>query len=68
MADLLQAPWTPQQVDALNYFQRRGDVHEYTCPNDHGDADRTLFATKDGWRCPHCDYRQNWAHPMLMER
>jgi hypothetical protein len=64
--ELLQAPWSSAQVDALNYFQRRGDFHEFTCPEHHDGADRTLLATKDGWLCPHCDYRQNWAHSMMV--
>ena len=62
----LQAPWSSDQVDALNQFQRRGDVHEFTCPENHGGADRTLIATKEGWICPHCDYRQDWAHPAML--
>jgi len=63
--DFLRAPWTSEQVDILNAFQRRGDVHEFTCPTEH-DADRTLFATVAGWICPHCDYRQDWAHRAML--
>lgn len=29
-------------------------------------ADRTLVATPDGWICPHCTYKQDWAHPMML--
>lgn len=61
-----QAPWAPPQVDALNRFQRHGAFHPFTCPEHHGGADRTLFATRDGWRCPHCDYRQDWAHAAML--
>jgi hypothetical protein len=25
-----------------------------------------LLATKAGWLCPHCDYRQDWAHPFMV--
>lgn len=64
--DFLRAPWSSEQVDALNRFQRRGDIHEFTCPNDHDGADRTLIATKQGWICPHCDYRQDWAHAAML--
>jgi hypothetical protein len=64
--EFLRAPWTSKQVDALNRFQRLGHVHEFTCPDPHDGADRTLYATLDGWRCPHCDYRQDWAHPAML--
>jgi hypothetical protein len=26
-----------------------------------------LIATKDGWICPACDYKQNWAHSFMVE-
>jgi hypothetical protein len=66
MVDVLRAPWTPEQVEALNRFQQRGDVHAFTCLNDHGDLGRTLLATEQGWICPHCDYTQNWAHSLML--
>jgi hypothetical protein len=65
--DFIQAPWTGEQVDALNRFQRAGDVHEFTCRHDHGGLDRTLYATRDGWRCPHCSYQQDWAHQAMLK-
>lgn len=51
-------------------------MHPFTCPNrgdlahniksigarDHG----MLIATKEGWRCPACDYRQDWAHGFML--
>lgn len=58
----ITAPWSPAQVDALNKLQRRGNFHGYTCAESHTPFDRTLVATKGGWICPHCDYRQDWAH------
>lgn len=65
MSDKITAPFTPAQVDALNRYQRLGDVHEFTCPNDHNGADRTLVATAMGWFCPHCFYTQVWAHAAM---
>jgi len=61
----MRAPWTAQQVGALNAFQARRDIHPFTCPNDHGELDRTLVAKEHGWTCPHCDYRQTWAHDVM---
>jgi len=26
-----------------------------------------LIATKEGWICPVCDYKQNWAHNFMTE-
>lgn len=62
----LKAPWTPDQVAALNRFQKSGFVHEFTCGNDH-EGDRVLVAHSDGWHCPSCSYVQNWAHRMMLE-
>lgn len=56
----IYAPWCADTVDALNKFQRLGYVHEFTCPG-HDEGDRTLVATRNGWICPNCDYRQEWA-------
>lgn len=60
----IRAPWTAEQIDALNAHQAQSQFHPYTCPNWHGDPAerRNLVATKDGWICRHCDYKQNWAH------
>jgi hypothetical protein len=65
--DFINAPFTAEQVDALNRYQRLDHVHEFTCPDAHDGADRTLYATREGWRCPHCDYRQNWAHKLMLD-
>ncbi len=62
----INSPFTAEQVDALNRYQRLDHVHEFTCPDAHDGADRTLFATRDGWRCPHCDYQQHWAHEAML--
>ena len=64
---MITAPWTSEQVDALNRFQRSMMFHPFTCGTTHGNADRTLFATRNGWRCPHCDYQQDWAHAFMFE-
>lgn len=61
------APWSPAEVDALNRFQHYGFVHEFTCPDAHDGANRALVATKDGWICPHCDYKQDWAHKVMLQ-
>ncbi|MGY3581471.1 hypothetical protein ACVIGB_000458 [Bradyrhizobium sp. USDA 4341] len=66
MGDKITAPWTADQVAALNRFQVSGFVHEFTCINDHGTASRVLIAHSDGWHCPTCAYQQNWAHGFML--
>jgi hypothetical protein len=63
----LKAPWTAEQVDALNRFQRLYYVHEFTCVGHAGGGDRTLVATRNGWICCHCDYKQDWAHSFMFD-
>ena len=58
--DVISAPWSVEQVDAINAYQRRGAFHELTCGHDHV-GDRTLFATRNGLVCPHCAYTQAWV-------
>lgn len=77
MLDKLEAPWTPNQVAALNEYQRDGKFHPFTCVNRNNDAHRAyaethalpdhgiLVARRDGWFCPVCDYRQGWTHPFM---
>ena len=63
----MKAPFTQEQVEALNRFQQSGHVHPYTCGSgrrtdaDHLDGEGVLVATTEGWKCPYCDYRQDWA-------
>lgn len=68
--DKIQAPFTNEQVEALNAWQQRPGVHPFTCPNDHTDstAEYVLVATTDGWTCPdeRCDYTQHWAHRFMV--
>jgi hypothetical protein len=79
MSDRITAPFTPAQVKALNAFQRSGKIHPFTCGGNRSDqAHREyaarhredmgqLIATEDGWRCPVCDYEQNWAHAWMAQ-
>jgi hypothetical protein len=58
----LPAPWTPEQVAALNLFQTESGMHPFTCP-----GGRLLTATPDGWQCSHCPYTQQWAIPFMAQ-
>jgi len=71
--------WTQEQVDALNASQQ-GYGHPFTCGSgnrsdeahtayaeESGEDKGQLIATKRGWVCPVCDYRQFWAHDHQFE-
>ena len=71
-----RAPWTPDQVESLNGFQKSGFMHPFTCPRDEDEKhletsddfhDTILIATIDAWRCPTCDYTQDWAHSFMAD-
>lgn len=76
----VEAPFSPEQVEALNTYQRTGTFHPFTCGNERTDAahqayarengDRDfglLVATHSGWECPVCQYRQSWAYAFMAE-
>lgn len=67
----LHAPWTTEQVAALNAYQFTGAFHPFTCtdPDDlHPDDHVLLVAHQDGWHCPaaDCSYAQDWVHPDMV--
>ncbi len=67
----IEPPWSAEQVEQLNRFQQLGVMHPFTCgtTNKHTtDVAVVLVATADGWRCPVCDYTQNWAHAFMADR
>lgn len=58
----IQAPFTADQVKSLNGYQRSKVMHPFTCAMH---SDLNLIAREDGWVCPQCTYRQNWAHDWM---
>jgi hypothetical protein len=60
--DIIEAPWSPGQIDSLNAYQESGRLHPFTCRDDMCRVrDRSpLVATRDGWTHP-CGYTQRWA-------
>ena len=66
---MILAPFTPEQVEALNRFQERGEMHPFTCPGDRGEKCkvRELVATEAGWVCACGAYRQEWAHDFMLK-
>lgn len=71
------APFTPEQVEALNAWQELGWVHPFTCNGNHHNAAHMaqngprrgmLEATANGWLCRACGYTQNWAHDFMADK
>lgn len=59
----IQAPFTDQQVEGLNWYQHHAPMHPFTCgKRDIGHPpEAVLRATNEGWVCDHCTYTQAWA-------
>ncbi len=68
MTETIRAPWTSEQVTALNLFQQQGGVHPFTC-GAHVGSSPVLDATHAGWICPDqdCAYTQDWAHAFMAD-
>jgi hypothetical protein len=58
---IIYAPWTDDEVESLNQYQRSGVMHPFTCGRSHS----SLIATNDGWICPNCEYTQDWCHEFM---
>ena len=69
MGEATTAPWTAEQVDALNAWQTASMTHPFTCGRcrDAGvGGECALTATTAGWVCDTCDYTQDWAHDFML--
>ena len=78
-AVVITAPFSAAQVAALNAYQATARFHPFTCGGErmdaahrarqavHGGDFGQLVAEPDGWRCPVCNYRQDWAHAFMAE-
>lgn len=67
----IKAPWTEEQVKALNSFQKTPWLHPFTCGSGnrtdekHLDGEGLLVAKETGWECPYCEYKQDWAYEVM---
>lgn len=74
-----RAPWTDEEVKRLNQFQAspetfalkcdcyRDDEAHQTYAEQHGGVPGQLIAVQEGWHCPVCSYKQDWAHPIMLK-
>ncbi|CAM5263514.1 hypothetical protein [Streptomyces badius] len=69
MTDTITAPWSSEQVAALERFQTTSDMHPFTCGADRHSLSPRLVPSHSGWYCPDpaCDYRQDWAHAFMAD-
>ena len=70
MSNMIFAPFSAEQVEKLNDYQRSDLVHAFTCgrrgdPPHRGECE--LVATIKGWICVYCDYEQDWAHSFMAD-
>lgn len=69
----IEAPFTKEQVEALNNYQNHGMFHPFTCCSHEGcerskrEDQGLLIATEEGWVCPCGKWKQNWAHEFMAE-
>lgn len=66
MSEHVSAPFTTEQVDHLNEFQRSGYMHPFTCGTPNCPVG-VLTATENGWVCGGCDHTQQWAHSFMVD-
>ncbi len=64
-----KAPFTADEVDSLNAYQREGVLHPFTCGQCLRDEqnDGVLVASGSGWHCPACDHVQDWCHDWMAD-
>ncbi|MFH9765138.1 hypothetical protein ACH4N4_30605 [Streptomyces microflavus] len=69
MTDTIIAPWTSEQVAALEAFQTASGMHPFTCGGDQHSLPLRLVPSHSGWYCPDpaCGYRQDWAHAFMAD-
>ncbi len=68
----ITAPFSEDQVNALNHYQEHTNFHPFTCwgvgckklyQNNGG----KLMATPEGWICPCAEFKQDWAYKIMTE-
>lgn len=70
---MVRAPFTDEQVIALQKWQDAGVIHPFTCCS-HDGCERSsredhgvLIPTKEGWICPCGKWKQDWCHDFMIK-
>jgi len=62
MVIVMDAPWSDEVVEALNWWQRSEFVHPYTCA-----CGEVMIPTKEGFVCRKCPHKQDWCMEDVVE-
>lgn len=67
---LSRAPWTQDEADNLNEWQKMGLINQTLCGDRarHPEYKGLPVATRKGWICPSCGWKQEWAHDFMLAR
>lgn len=66
MGSFSRPPWSDDQVNSLNEYQKCGYCHPFTYGDDPNQVD--LIATRDGWvAVENGPIVQDWAHPFMSD-
>lgn len=65
--DSVEAPFSDEQVSAINEYQKNPSLHPLTCCGHNGCErdDRNLLAQTNCLVCPCGQYKQNWVHTFI---
>lgn len=61
---MIKAPFTDDQVESINAYQKAGVMHPFTCGSGCGPD---LVASVAALACPACGYRQDWVHGFMAD-
>jgi len=64
---MIKAPFTKDQITALNRYQQAGFMHPFTCPGERNCNNRNLIARRTGWVCACGAFTQDWAHEFMIK-
>lgn len=69
----IYAPFTEDQVESLNSYQKSGQFHPFTCCSHEGcvrseHEGGLLKAREEGWICPCGKWTQKWAWKFMAEK
>ena len=61
---MIVAPWTPEQVKDLKWYQKCVYVHPHTCICE---GSPILSVTKNGFVCKKCGRKQHWCSEAALD-
>ena len=65
MSETRKAPFTKKELKNLRRFQKRRDIHPFTCGRAGCEKSQILIPTEEGMKCPCGKYNQTWVHEFM---